>query len=136
VAVRTQGLGLDSLVAYQDGDGVVRPMVSEPYLRTLVHVANRRFAVNAERTERFRNDLLRRVRDAGGAKGARVGGESGEWEAADVRRERKRAEGLRRAGEMRERRAAREGEDVGEGGNGNPLHTDALDSGLFVTGDR
>lgn len=93
VAIRTMGLSFSSIIAYASPSGEIKPMVPEPYLRTLVQIANERFVVNAERTERFRRALLRldvKVKE----------GEDGEWEPADVRRERKRAEGLRRKREV------------------------------------
>lgn len=77
-------------------------MVSETYLRTLVQIANERFVVNAERTERFRRSLLGldvKVKEGDGG---------GEWEPAEVRRERKRAEGLRRKREVEMQRKAEE----------------------------
>lgn len=79
-------------------------MVSESYLRTLVQIANERFVVNSQRIERFRRALLRldvKVKESE---------DGGEWEPADVRRERKRAEGLRRKEEAERRKKAEEGE--------------------------
>jgi tRNA wybutosine-synthesizing protein 3 len=54
---------LDSIIGYCDTNSAtdhIVPMVSEDYLRTMVDVANQRFKVNRERTERFRNALLKR----------------------------------------------------------------------------
>lgn len=69
-------------------------MVSEAYLRTLVELANQRFGANQERKERFARALLQ-------SKGEEVRkGDSGDWEPKDVRRERKREEGLRRKEEI------------------------------------
>lgn len=69
-------------------------MVSEAYLRTLVELANQRFGANQERKERFARALLQ-------SKGEEVKkGDSGDWEPKDVRRERKREEGLRRKEEI------------------------------------
>ncbi|KAK4550887.1 hypothetical protein LTR36_000467 [Oleoguttula mirabilis] len=65
VAVRSSGLAFDCIIGYQpSGDpeqcgGDVQPMVSEDYLRTVMGIANQRFKVNAERTERFMQALLR-----------------------------------------------------------------------------
>uniref|UniRef100_L2FXZ7 tRNA(Phe) 7-[(3-amino-3-carboxypropyl)-4-demethylwyosine(37)-N(4)]-methyltransferase n=1 Tax=Colletotrichum fructicola (strain Nara gc5) TaxID=1213859 RepID=L2FXZ7_COLFN len=67
VGVRTMGLGLESLVGY-------------------------RFVENAARIARFRAAL----QDAAAGPPARLGEGGAEWEDAAVRRERKRAEGLRR----------------------------------------
>ena len=61
----------------------------------LVMLANERFGVNAERRERFRGKLLelygRFLRGSSGSASRKEG-----WEDPEVRRERKRAEGLLR----------------------------------------
>ncbi|KAJ6095273.1 hypothetical protein N7486_006019 [Penicillium sp. IBT 16267x] len=60
VAVRSSGLSLESVIGYFDdehdstAEPVVRSVVTEEYLEMLVMMANERFAVNAERRERFR----------------------------------------------------------------------------------
>ncbi len=102
-----------------DGGGrTPRPRctVSAAHLATLVRVANGRFAENRRRTERFRAALLgqqherdgddasrpraaprrrrRRLRQGGNPEGV-------EWEDAGARRERMRAEGLRRREETK-----------------------------------
>ncbi|KAJ3962082.1 hypothetical protein N0V92_001173 [Colletotrichum tropicale] len=93
VGVRTMGLGLESLVGYVDDSNDTRHCtVSADYLRTLVDIANERFVENAARIARFRAAL----QDAVAAPPARLGEGGAEWEDAAVRRERKRAEGLRR----------------------------------------
>ena len=99
VAVRTAGLAFDSIVGYMDIGGQLRPMVTEEYLRTLVEVANERFTTNSGRKERFKAALLRAV-EVSKAKGE----VRNDWEPADERRERKRAEGLKRK-EEKERQA-------------------------------
>ncbi len=87
VAVRTAGLALGSIIGHVcekgTGEEDVRALVSEEYLETLLKVANARFAVNAERIERFSDSLFH-------------GNKSSEssWEDPQSRRERKRAEGL------------------------------------------
>ncbi|KAJ0384064.1 hypothetical protein COL922a_009184 [Colletotrichum nupharicola] len=93
VGVRTMGLGLESLVGYVDDSNDTRHCtVSADYLRTLVDIANERFVENAARIARFRAAL----QDAVAGPPARLGDGGAEWEDAAVRRERKRAEGLRR----------------------------------------
>jgi len=55
-------MAFDCIIGYQSPDASeesVRPMVTEQYLRTLVTVANQRFNTNAERRERFRENLLK-----------------------------------------------------------------------------
>lgn len=53
VAVRTTGLALDSIIGFKDATGSIRPMVSEPYLRTVLELANERFKLNEQRKSRF-----------------------------------------------------------------------------------
>ncbi|KAK7723324.1 hypothetical protein SLS57_004518 [Botryosphaeria dothidea] len=95
VAVRSIGLTFDSIIAREDDDGRIVPVVSEDYLRSLVELASERFAVNTERIERFRAHLVAQFRQPGKdtkpPKGKK--GYPG-WEDAAARRERKRAEGL------------------------------------------
>ncbi|OLN96429.1 tRNA wybutosine-synthesizing protein 3 [Colletotrichum chlorophyti] len=94
VGVRTMGLALESLVGYVDDDagGTRHCTVSPAYLRDLMHVANERFVENTSRIARFRAAL----QEAIAGPPAKLGEGGAEWEDAAVRRERKRAEGLRR----------------------------------------
>ncbi|TDZ21127.1 tRNA wybutosine-synthesizing protein 3 [Colletotrichum orbiculare MAFF 240422] len=97
VGVRTMGLGLESLVGYVDDEsGATCCTVSADYLRDLVQIANERFVENAARIARFRAAL----QEAVAGPPARLGEGGVEWEDAAARRERKRAEGLRRKEEM------------------------------------
>ncbi|EOD50879.1 tRNA wybutosine-synthesizing protein [Neofusicoccum parvum] len=95
VAVRSIGLTFDSVIACEADDGRMVPVVDEEYLRSLVELANERFAVNTERIKRFRAQLVAQFRQPGEdtklLKGKK--GHPG-WEDAAARRERKRAEGL------------------------------------------
>ncbi|KAK6442095.1 hypothetical protein LTR95_001682 [Oleoguttula sp. CCFEE 5521] len=101
VAVRTAGLAFDSIIGSADDAGEVSLMVTEQYLSTLITVANARFVVNEERKGRFRQGLLHAVSKP-------VHGEKGdEWEPADVRRDRKRAEGLQRKADVEWSRSER-----------------------------
>jgi len=114
VAIRTAGLSFESLVGVQTGHAR-RCIVSEDYLDTLVHVANARFAENQKRIERFREAFRQILTNAStideeskwttnnGADATQRSLECGEpgWEDKDVRRERKRAEGLRRQEEVK-----------------------------------
>ncbi|KAI1823724.1 methyltransferase TYW3-domain-containing protein [Xylaria intraflava] len=113
VAVRSMGLSLESLIGVQE-DGVARCIVSEEYLRGLVRIANERFEENRKRIERFRAAVL----EAGYPPKKKDGTE---WEDAQTRRERKRAEGLRRRAELQGpgREEADEDEDVDLGFAGN-----------------
>lgn len=98
VAIRSMGLSFESLIGYQSGsdDNELHCTVSPAYLRTLVHIANERFIENTKRIERFRAALAEATRPF-----SRNGGE---WEDAQVRRERKRAEGLKRREELQRQR--------------------------------
>jgi len=100
VAVRTAGLAFDSIIAYMDSADTLVPMVSEEYLQTMFRVANERFVTNGERKERFRRGLLEQMHRKEGGDGR---GE--DWEPAEQRRERKRAEGLKRRAELAKVRA-------------------------------
>lgn len=107
VAIRSMGLGLESLIG-RETNGTKHCTVSGEYLKALIRIANERFIENARRIERFRV-LLKKAALSGGldggvtsSKGRRAVVAAGEsWEDADARRERKRAEGLRRAEEVR-----------------------------------
>lgn len=101
VAVRTSGLALESVIGYlEDGQDVnaVRCVVSEGYLRMIVGLANQRFEANATRILRFREHLLHQ----GSNETPRARGEV--WEDANVRRERKRSEGLQKSKEMHDQK--------------------------------
>ncbi|KAK1713816.1 hypothetical protein CaCOL14_003443 [Colletotrichum acutatum] len=101
VGVRTMGLALESLIGYVDEDaaeGSVRRhcTVTPDYLRDLLHIANERFVENAARIARFRAAL----QEAVAGPPPKVGEGGAAWEDANARRERKRAEGLRRKEEV------------------------------------
>ncbi|KAM3467294.1 hypothetical protein MY5147_006216 [Beauveria neobassiana] len=111
VAVRSMGLGLESLLGYAEDDGRRRRLTVPPgYLDTLMTIGSARFAENAKRIERFET--------AFGAATARLAGprrnpDGGAWEDAAARRERMRAEGLRqKAARQAERRAEEEQPDI------------------------
>ena len=102
IAIRTAGVALESLVGLipdriqdqKDGteteEHVIR-IVSEEYLELLVNIANERFKTNAERMNRFEQDLFKRESGLGQA-----------WEDSKSRQERKRAEGLKQQQTLRE----------------------------------
>ncbi|KAI6775686.1 hypothetical protein HG530_002444 [Fusarium avenaceum] len=101
VAIRTMGLVFESLIG-QQVDGHRQRIVSPEYLQTLVQIANERFAENKKRIERFQNAF----RDAVSAPAPRRNPEGQKWEDAAARRERKRAEGLRKKAEMKAKQEA------------------------------
>lgn len=124
VAIRSMGLGLESLIG-REVNGIKHCTVSGEYLKALIKIANERFVENARRIERFRVLLREAVSaDGGGGGGGGGGGKArvrkgdggGEWEGAEVRRERKRLEGLRRAEEVHRLKEAQraQGEEAAE----------------------
>ncbi|KAH7398909.1 methyltransferase TYW3-domain-containing protein [Phaeosphaeria sp. MPI-PUGE-AT-0046c] len=92
VAVRSTGYSFDSVIGYQNEHGVNTLLVDERYLRTLVAIANDRFRINTERIARFRKALLDAFRPSAVARAS----QTPDWEDADVRKQRKREEGLAR----------------------------------------
>ncbi|KAH6605203.1 hypothetical protein Trco_006910 [Trichoderma cornu-damae] len=97
VAIRSMGLGLESLIGYEGADGQRRRMVPPEYLKMLLQISNERFVENTKRIERFRSAFREAVLEPG-ASGVpkKLNPEGKEWEDAVTRRERLRAEGLRR----------------------------------------
>ncbi|KAI4626734.1 hypothetical protein J4E83_003886 [Alternaria metachromatica] len=93
VAVRSAGYSFDSIIGYQDGDGRDVALIDERYLRTLVNIANERFNINFDRISRFRKALLETYEPK---LSTAKGGSKPDWEDADVRKRRKREEGLAR----------------------------------------
>ncbi|WQF82920.1 Putative tRNA wybutosine-synthesizing protein [Colletotrichum destructivum] len=98
VGVRTMGLALESLIGFvdDDDDEARHCTVTADYLRDLMQIANERFEENAARIARFRAAL----QEAAAGPPPKLGEGGAEWEDAAARRERKRAEGLRRKEEM------------------------------------
>ncbi|KJZ72554.1 hypothetical protein HIM_08078 [Hirsutella minnesotensis 3608] len=107
VAIRSMGLGLESLIGYETGDGRRGWFVPARHLETLRAVANERFAENARRIERFRAAFLDAVSEPRPPRGC----DGAEWEDAAARRERMRAEGLRKKAALA---AVSGGEDTAE----------------------
>lgn len=91
------GLSLESVIGFESAGREIC-MVPEWQLKHLVEVTNQRFVENGKRIERFRG-LLREMGKCEGKE--RRGDGGGEWEDKEARRERKRAEGLKRAEELR-----------------------------------
>ncbi|KAG5925962.1 hypothetical protein E4U42_003791 [Claviceps africana] len=118
VAIRSMGLSFESLIGYE-ANGTRHPLVTGPYLRTLMGVARERFAENAKRIARFRGGFAAAVVAPRGS----IRPDGKHWEDGAVRRERMREEGLRRrealeAGRASWKRAEDEDEDEG------PFHLD------------
>lgn len=102
VAIRSMGLGLESIIGMQTA-GKLQRIVTPEYLAMLVRISNDRFQQNADRIERFRLAL---AEEFGGGRKQTV---KPDWEDADARKERKKAEGMRRRDEVaREREKSKE----------------------------
>ncbi|KAH8695067.1 methyltransferase TYW3-domain-containing protein [Talaromyces proteolyticus] len=114
VAVRSSGLSLESVIGYyedkedEDAEPVIRSLVTEEYLQMLVALANERFVVNTERVERFRTRLLDLYTSASSPTTSGRTKKPPGWEDPQVRREKKKAEGLRRKAEAARRKASEE----------------------------
>ena len=98
VAIRSSGLALESIVgsAFTDGHYItgVHSLVDEDYLELLLKIANDRFDSNTERMRRFESDLFGRLATT-----------TSTWEDSQIRKDRKRAEGLKQQEEVRKIRA-------------------------------
>lgn len=108
VAVRSTGLTLDSIVGRLDADGEGICLVPESYLEGLLDVVNNRFIENSRRINRFRDLMLGSDKDPFDIE-ARKKSRGDNWEDASERRERKKAEGLKRSMELRQQV---KGEDI------------------------
>ncbi|KAJ6446839.1 tRNA wybutosine-synthesizing protein [Purpureocillium lavendulum] len=111
VAVRSMGLGFESLLGYDerlpDGQWRRHRLVDQSYLRMVLGLGNERFSENAKRISRFREALRDALRGPEPKKSA----DGGEWEDPAQRRERMRAEGLRRKAELEASRDKEDGVD-------------------------
>jgi tRNA wybutosine-synthesizing protein 3 len=103
VAIRSMGLGFESLIGYQT-ESCREQLVTAEYLRSLMDIANERFIENTKRIDRFREALADMTR----AQPTRKNADGKEWEDAALRRERKRAEGLRRKAELQKEKKGTE----------------------------
>lgn len=115
VGIRCVGLSFDSIIGclHQGPEAEhhsVWSLVAEDYLHTLTTIANERFAENAKRTENFRARLLHLFQTQNQTLSSLGTGRTepsrAAWEDAACRRERKRAEGLKRKQELHEMKAA------------------------------
>lgn len=106
----------------EENDEKVTSMVTEEYLDVLVRLSNERFEVNRERMRRFEEGLLGRegaelkggeCRNRG-VEGREWPKEKVEWENREVRRARKRAEGLAMKEAMIERQGKKDGVEEDE----------------------
>lgn len=106
VAVRSMGLSLESLIGYEDAIEGRKLLVPPEHLDILMQISDERFIENTRRIERFaaafREALIMPVkRNAAGE----------EWEDSAARKERMRAEGLKRQAERKARASAAAAEE-------------------------
>ncbi|PYH79840.1 COG1590 domain protein [Aspergillus uvarum CBS 121591] len=130
VAVRSAGMALESLIGYCeekeiDDDGgesepIIRSLVTEEYLEMLIAISNERFVINSERKERFRSSLVEMC-SADHALGVKAKGKAKPvgWEDPAARRERMRAEGLRKKQQQQQQLEQKNRKEEGDGGNKN-----------------
>ncbi|KAK8005179.1 tRNA wybutosine-synthesizing protein [Apiospora arundinis] len=115
VAIRCMGLTFESLVGVKkEGSGggeKVECTVPPAYLRTLVDVGNERFAENTRRIQRFRSAVLEATAPA--STGPKMKGDGSIWEDAETRRERKKAEGLKRKAALQNQQQSQGDQSVG-----------------------
>ena len=126
IAIRSSGLALESIMGacssnVSDEDGKVESLVSEDYLLMLLKLANERFKINSERMQRFESDLFGR----GAANGS-------QWEDADVRKVRKRMEGLKKQNQLRQESVTEESKDSSlKDTDGNEIHESGIIDEIF-----
>ncbi|OJD14832.1 hypothetical protein AJ78_04862 [Emergomyces pasteurianus Ep9510] len=117
VAVRSSGLALESIIGSHQRHTLVREeteedtaksVVSEDYLRMLLALANERFKTNANRRERF----WAKLKELCTGRPEDVPSKRAGWEDPEVRRQRKREEGLRRSIAAREAQSAQRDPDT------------------------
>jgi len=98
VAVRSMGLGFDSIIGYQNASGKVFRVVDAAYLSSMMRIARNRFETNTARTKRFQINL-----DNAYKASQKPGGSADELALEKaLRRQRKREEGLATQKEVRE----------------------------------
>lgn len=96
------GLGFESLIGQVHNARRIR-LVTPEYLHMLMDIATDRFAENAKRIERFRTAFRQAFVDQPVPQ-TRKNQDGEEWEDAAARRERKRAEGLKKKAELEQRK--------------------------------
>ncbi|KAH8131833.1 tRNA wybutosine-synthesizing protein 3 [Trichoderma asperellum] len=113
VAIRSMGLSLESLIGYEDAQGQRRRIVPPEYLKMLLQISNERFVENTKRIERFRSALKEAILEPKPANvPKRLNPEGKEWEDAAARRERLRAEGLKRKAALQAEKKESTSQDI------------------------
>ena len=105
VAIRTAGLGLDSVIGFctedsNESDNGTCPLIDDNHLRFLMTLGNERFKANKERIRRLEEELRRIER-------SKKEHNESEWEDKAVRAERKRNDGLREQARRQQRAVER-----------------------------
>ncbi|KAL6721923.1 hypothetical protein ACLMJK_001028 [Lecanora helva] len=117
IAVRSAGLALESVVGVCTNDdeedckpGTIKPqdeesvssIVGEEYLELLLKLANERFKTNTQRMKRFEKEVFRKAAYY-----------ETKWEDGEARKERKRAEGLSKQSQLRNKESLRTDNNTG-----------------------
>lgn len=122
---------------------IYRSVVSEEWLAVCVGIVNGRFDANRERKERLRGEIARIGRGGKGGDRNGHGHENGDgkglddgagWEDKEVRRARKREEGLRRKREMDEKKERGDSGMSGMNGQIDSIQEIPLDDGTELGG--
>ena len=95
VAIRSMGLGFESVIGRLDESGRTCSIISESLLQNFFETANERFVENERRRKRFWTNLKEAI--GLGAPVPIKQGDFGAWEGKEARRERLRREGLERS---------------------------------------
>ncbi|KAF9936283.1 hypothetical protein BGZ67_002505 [Mortierella alpina] len=85
-----------SALGSKDEAGKIHLMVSLTYLRVLIELSNDKFRMNVAQMGRFEKRLIEHLLEDESAGEKKKIGDQGEWEDKEVRRERKRKEGLQK----------------------------------------
>ncbi|CBX93067.1 hypothetical protein IAQ61_008793 [Plenodomus lingam] len=109
VAVRSTGYSFDSIIGYQNDQGRNIAIVDESCLETLVNIANERFNINQDRIARFRTALLAASQPTTSSP---PGSSRPAWEDADMRKRRKREEGLARKHALHDQQGQKNSDDI------------------------
>lgn len=96
MAIRTQSLTLDCIIGVTTSSTSIHPLVTRDYIKLLLEVCNQRFVENKRK--------MGKISSALGTVLFPPPQEPSTWEDPEVRRRRKREEGLARAEEVRRKK--------------------------------
>jgi tRNA wybutosine-synthesizing protein 3 len=103
VAIRSMGLGMESIVGYLDEDDDAVCFVPDSTLLGLITISTERFQENDSRRARFCNGMLNGLSASQGEPMTKQGKDGAVWEDAQARKERMRREGLERSKALKEK---------------------------------